>query len=312
MEADVSLTQLLNAPDDALPAEPAKAFTCNVQTPPAGSFNLLALAWNSKVSNKKTVQEAFVSSDRVPDLIKGDVLAELWPAARLSCTQAAKLATIALCTTRHIQQQHQLRVTEALKAGKPLGRDEFLKPVDIRNCEHDLAETQWKLHQNEAQSVRMFAQQHDANVFIYKEQQGPQQQPAKEQPAQQQQVQKPTQPFVLGFATDNMKANAVKHGNNNLLLLDATFSTNHMKFPLYTGLTMDAHNNGLPILETILESSSQAAASEWLRAHKQYMQHLCPGWRPSCFMVDDAQGEINAIRYIQQTHTPAQLSCTTW
>ena len=33
------------------------------------------------------------------------------------------------CTTRHMQQQHQLRVIEAVKAGRTLERGEFLKPM---------------------------------------------------------------------------------------------------------------------------------------------------------------------------------------
>ena len=77
MDAEVAGTQQPIPPDNTLPREPAKAFPGKLQTPPAGSFNFFALTWDSKISKGRTVQEAFVSSDRIPDLIKGGMLAML-------------------------------------------------------------------------------------------------------------------------------------------------------------------------------------------------------------------------------------------
>ena len=54
MNAEVAVTQQPTLPDNALPREPAKAFSGKVQTPPAGSFNFFALTWDSKVSKGRT------------------------------------------------------------------------------------------------------------------------------------------------------------------------------------------------------------------------------------------------------------------
>lgn len=58
----------------------------------------------------------------------------------------------------------------------------------------------------------------------------------------------------MGLMTDDMRAAALKPGHNGLVCLDATFTTNHLKFPLYTGLVVDEHGNGLPIFEVLSEA----------------------------------------------------------
>ena len=63
-------------------------------------------------------------------------------------------------------------------------------------------------------------------------------------PAGDGQLQHP-QKFVMGWMTPFMKDNLLKHGNNNIILLDATFGTNHMKMPLYTALVIDEFGNGV-------------------------------------------------------------------
>lgn len=187
-------------------------------------------------------------------------------------------------TVQKIMLKHQQRLKAAKDAGVSLGRDAKLKPQDVRNCEHTLAESLWKLHEDEATSVRLFTQQHQKHIFIYKEQLQP-------DPPQKQ-----GQKFVLGLQTDTMQANAIQHGHDNVVLMDATFGTKHMKFSLYTALVMDEWGNGMPIFEVLCESTTQADIAEWMLAFQQHMQTAHTAWRPSCFMADDAQGEINAMR----------------
>lgn len=85
------------------------------------------------------------------------------------------------------------------------------------------------------QSVRMFYEQHVSNIFIYQEQvngqsnaftvdiqpadQGSQLEVPLQQSAQLQQPQK----FVMGMSPDSMLANLLKYGNDDIMLLDATF-----------------------------------------------------------------------------------------
>jgi len=240
--------------------------------------------------------------------------------------------------TRQILKEHWKNVWPKLNAGTA-DRDCFLVSQDIRNIHSKLAQLSWKLHQNEAQSVRLIAQQHARNIFIYQEQHSSQpsqpampaqpppsdqhsqpavhaepsptdhppepadalQQPVlvehSAQPADPPQQPQQLQKFVMGMAPDSMLANLLKHGHNNALLLDATFGTNHMKLPLYTGLVMDEYNNGLPGFMTLCQGTAQADISQWLSALLKMLRQHNPDWMCSCVMVDDALAEINAIRY---------------
>lgn len=82
-----------------------------------------------------------------------------------------------------------------MRTGTMAASQEILKQQDVRKLEHNLAEKVWKLHEDEATSVRLFKQQHDKNVFKYTEQQ-----PA--QPASDSQPSHPAQPFVMHGSYD--------------------------------------------------------------------------------------------------------------
>ena len=114
-------------------------------------------------------------------------------------------------------------------------------------------------------------------------------------PAGDGQLQHP-QKFVMGWMTPFMKDNLLKHGSNNIILLDATFGTNHMKMPLYTGLVIDEFGNGVPAFMVLCQSVNQEDIGKWLAALLQHVRQHHPDWMCSCIMVDDAIAEINAIR----------------
>ena len=77
------------------------------------------------------------------------------------------------------------------------------------------------------------------HIFIHKKQ--PQPDPP----------QRPGQKCVLGLETDTMQADAIQHGHDNVMLMDAAFGTDHMKFSLYT--VMDGWGIGMPIFEALCE-----------------------------------------------------------
>ena len=106
------------------------------------------------------------------------------------------------------------------------------------------------------------------------------------------------QKFVMGMSLDSMLANLLKYGNDNIMLLDATFKfgTNHLRMPLYTGLVIDEYGNGLLGFMTLCQGISQADISQWLKALLQRLREHNSDWMSSCAMVDDAVAEINAIR----------------
>lgn len=55
------------------------------------------------------------------------------------------------------------------ETGNP--RDFYLNCHDISNIDVKLQEDTWRLHKNQAQSVRLFAQQNEDKVILYQEQQ---------------------------------------------------------------------------------------------------------------------------------------------
>ena len=181
-------------------------------------------------------------------------------------------------------------------------RDCFLDSQTIRNIDAKHAKLTWKRHVNEAQSVRLFYQEHSEHIFIYKEerssqpqQSGIQQADNNDQPASSAEHQV-SQRFVLGWTTPAMLANMVKYGNGNVVLLDATFGTNHMKMPLYTGLVMDDFGNGLPGFMVLCQGVSEDDITAWLQALLKRLRQELYDWMCSCVMVDDAIAEINAIK----------------
>ena len=119
--------------------------------------------------------------------------------------------------TRQILKEYYKNCFPKIQAGKA-DRDGFLTLLDIRNINSKLAPLTGKQHQNEAQSVCLFCEQHASNIFIYPEQLSGQSnvpavntQPADQTPqldslqqsAQLQQIQQ----FVMGMSPDSMLAN---------------------------------------------------------------------------------------------------------
>ena len=85
----------------------------------------------------------------------------------------------------------------------------------------------------------------------------------------------------------------------NTILLDATFGTNSMKMPLYTGLIIDSFGNSVPGFMNLCQGTSQVDISLWLAALLDKIRQKDPDWMCSCIMVDDAIAEINAIRQVR-------------
>ena len=103
-----------------------------VQVPPQTIFDKSDLQWTERPrtagKNKgATVQEAYISHDR--------------------------------CHTRQGMKEHYKKNLPKLQAGTA-DRDCFLTAQDVRNVASKLAGLSWRLHVNEAQSVRLFYHQH--------------------------------------------------------------------------------------------------------------------------------------------------------
>ena len=80
--------------------------------------------------------------------------------------------------------------------------------------------------------------------------------------------------------------------------MDATFDTNHMKFYLFTLMEFDDFRNCVPIAWIITSRQKIYDLIQWLTALRAKMITIQPEWHPSCFIVNDAIHEQNAIKYI--------------
>ena len=100
----------------------------------------------------------------------------------------------------------------------------------------------------------------------------------------------------MGWTTPLLLRNLIKYGKGNALLLDATFGTNHLKMPLYTGLVIDEFGNGVPCFMLVCQGVSQSEITKWMEALLQEARAEDPDWMCTCILVDDAIAEINAIK----------------
>lgn len=69
-----------------------------------------------------------------------------------------------------------------------------------------------------------------------------------------------------------------------------------MQYALYILTVMDHFGNGLPVAFIFSEKEDAETLTKVLEAFRGRMQELKPGWRPSCFLVDDDPAEALAVR----------------
>jgi hypothetical protein len=62
-------------------------------------------------------------------------------------------------------------------------------------------------------------------------------------------------------------------------------------------MVFDDWQNGCPIVFIIISRSKQTDLALWMKALRDRMLSAQPDWLPNAFIVDDAQAEINTIRY---------------
>eukprot|EP01018_Ginkgo_biloba_P014465 Gb_35818 [translate_table: standard] len=103
------------------------------------------------------------------------------------------------------------------------------------------------------------------------------------------------QPFILRIQSTWQLEKMVKFGKNNLIATDSTFGTNKLKYPLFTLIVFDTHQNGVPVAWIISSSSSTNDIQNWMEKLQSRIHEVDPMWRPSAFMVDDVVAKINAI-----------------
>jgi hypothetical protein len=61
-------------------------------------------------------------------------------------------------------------------------------------------------------------------------------------------------------------------------------------------MVFDEWRNGVPVAFVIAAKSKQTDLAPWMRALKEKLAQIRPDWRPSAFVLDDADNEINSLR----------------
>eukprot|EP01018_Ginkgo_biloba_P006876 Gb_03544 [translate_table: standard] len=158
--------------------------------------------------------------------------------------------------------------------GKSSHRDDFLtlKIYITRGSNQNFLKLQIK----EDDSVRGWIQRHHDRVFFYQDVSN-------------------NQPFILGIQNTWKLEQIVKFGKNNLIATNSTFGTNKLKYPLFTLIVFDTHQNGVHVAWIISSSSSTNDIQNWIEKLWSRIHDVDATWRPSAFMVDDVIAEINAI-----------------
>ena len=68
------------------------------------------------------------------------------------------------------------------------------------------------------------------------------------------------------------------------------------QFPLYTLMVFNEWHNGVPVAFILTSKCAEVNLTLWMKALNARMVVEKPNWKPTTFIVDCAQGEINAIK----------------
>ena len=78
--------------------------------------------------------------------------------------------------------------------------------------------------------------------------------------------------------------------------MDATFGTNVPKYPLFSLLVFDDSKNSNPVVWILTSRMTEEDLVMWLQPLRRHLQRDKEDFFPSCFIVDDAYFQRNAIK----------------
>ncbi len=102
--------------------------------------------------------------------------------------------------------------------------------------------------------------------------------------------------FTIGIQISWQKSTLLKYGKDGCIAMDATFGTNDLMYHLFTLVVFDEWHNGIPIAWVITSRQKECDIYDWLWALKLFANNEDKHWKPSCFIVDDAIQEREAIK----------------
>ena len=147
----------------------------------------------------------------------------------------------------------------------------------------------WKMHELEAQSIRMYTKAFPCCFFVYQE--------------QNRTIDKH---FILGIQTEWQTQKMLELGNKQAICIDDTFGTNNYKYPFTNFGVFDGHGN---VLACCMGSSWKRDNGLLQFDSYRTQEHLNPEWQPPCFIFD----ECIALRgVIQQIFPSVKILLCIW
>ncbi len=103
-------------------------------------------------------------------------------------------------------------------------------------------------------------------------------------------------PFTIGIQTPMQLQAMFQFNHKGLISMDATFSTNNVKYLLFTLMVFDFHRTGVPIICIIMNWQTCEGLVRWLKTLRANLLLHMPNWKPSCFILDDAPHELQTLQ----------------
>jgi hypothetical protein len=88
----------------------------------------------------------------------------------------------------------------------------------------------------------------------------------------------------------------LQFSHNGLIFMDAMFGINDVKYHLFTLMVFDFHHTRVPIAWVITNWQTCEDLVEWLSALWAKLLSHMPHWKRSCFIMDDAPQELQALQ----------------
>jgi hypothetical protein len=163
-----------------------------------------------------------------------------------------------------IYDKHKAIWWVKINARKAMTRDDSIKQQDIVYLDRKHKKRSCRLHKNSAISLYTWAFSHPNDVFYF--------QNANEDNGIH-------VPFTIGIQTPSQLQAMVSLCDNEVISMDATFSTNDVKFHLFTFMVFDAHHIIMPVAWMITSCQTCDDLVKWLIPLKTKVLKKNPKWK---------------------------------
>lgn len=126
-------------------------------------------------------------------------------------------------------------------------------------------------------SVRLWLEKNKRSVFFYQDT-------------------SETEPFILGIQTEWQLEQMIRFGHRSIIAADSTFGIKKLKYPLSTLLVFDSRQHALPVAWIITRTVAKPDVTKWMKALRDRVREVDPGWKVNGFLIDDAAAETDPIR----------------